>query len=161
MAISQALKRWLAPPTATDDHSGDCSTPPHDNIPEDPRALSDDSQSPRLKRKHVSKVVDVDVMAREGFHCCRTLRCVEAFTLGKGDITTLRAEQTAMSSLTGASRAHFVHTMIPLVQKGRKTGAMVAGRQSVCTAFFRRAFNVSNNMIQALKNNPGSPCLHR
>ena len=87
------------------------------------------------------------------------LRCVESFVNGKGDIKTLRAEQASMATLTGAGRSHFVHTKIPLVSPGRNKGAMVAGHQLVCTAFFRRAFDVSNNMIQALKNNPGSPAL--
>ena len=112
------------------------------------------------KRKQVSAVVDVDEMARAGFSCCNGLRCVESFINGKGDIKTLRAEQAAMVSLTGAGLSHFIHTNIPLVSPGRNKDAMVAGRQLlVGTAFFRQAFNVSNNMMQALKSNPASPAL--
>ena len=107
----------------------------------------------------MSSPVDVDDMAREGFVCCTRLRCVESFVVGKGNIETLRAEQKAMATLTGVGRASFVHTLIPLVKPDRNKGSMLAGHRLVCTAFFRRAFDISNNMIQSLKSNPGSPTL--
>ena len=109
------------------------------------------------KRKHVSAVVDVHDMAKAGFFCCKKLKCVESFVLGTGDVNTLRAEQRVLAAFSGAARSNFVHTLLPLVAPEK--GAMLAGRQFVCTAFFRKAFNVSNNMIQSLKNNPGSPVL--
>ena len=158
MAISEAMKRWLTPPAVRADNDwsrGNSAPPQHDK-------LVDKAPVPEMrprKRKRVSSIVDVDDMSREGFTCCNRLRCVESFVLGKGDIRTLRAEQAAMAKLTGAGRSHFVHSFLPLVKPARNTGAMIAGHQPVCTAFFRRAFNVSNNMIQILKNNPESPGL--
>ena len=159
MAISEAMKRWLTPPAvrADNDWSGTDSPPPQNDKLAGRAALPGEHMR---KRKHVSSIVDVDDMAREGFMCCNRLRFVESFVLGKGDIRTLRAEQAAMAKLTGAGRSNFIHTLIPLVKPARNTGAMIAGHQSACTTFFRRAFNVSNNMIQILKNNhPGSPGL--
>ena len=162
MSVSEALQFWMKP-LATRDDNHHFSTP-HSTTPQTGQVADSENIAPTpsptaKKRKQVSAVVDVDEMAREGFSCCNGLRCVESFVNGKGDIKTLRAEQAAMVSLTGAGRSHFIHTKIPLVSPGRNKGAMVAGRQLVCTAFFRRAFNVSNNMIQALKSNPGSPSL--
>lgn len=75
-------------------------------------------------------------------------RCEESFVQGKADIITLRAQQDAMVKLT-AGRASFVHTLIPLVKPGRNKGSMAAGHRLVCTAFFRRAFDISNNMIHS------------
>lgn len=159
MPLSEASLQWLqpvgppqqpatAPPTSAHNSSGD-----DENVhPHPPTA------TPK-KRTHVSSVVDVDDMVSSGFVCCNKLRCVESFVLGKGDVATLRAEQSIISSLTGAGRSSFVHTMIPLVDPGRNRGAMLAGRQLVCSAVFRRAFQVSNNMIQAQKGNAGSPAL--
>ena len=162
MSVSEALQFWMKP-LATRDDNHHFSTP-HSTTPQTGQVADSENIAPTpsptaKKRKQVSAVVDVDEMAREGFSCCNGLRYVESFVNGKGDIKILRAEQAAMVRLTGAGRSHFIHTKIPLVSPGRTKGAMVAGRQLVCTAFFRRAFNVSNNMIQALKSNLGSPSL--
>lgn len=156
MPLSAAMLEWLTPPH-------DWSTP-HSSPAPPPAARPDNSASPTStstppirKRARVSAVVDVDQMAKDGFFCCKRLRCVQSFVAGEADIKTLRAEQAALATLSGRARSDFVHSMVPLVSPDK--GAMVAGREIVCTAFFRRAFNVSNNMIQALKNNPGSPAM--
>ena len=162
MSISEALQLWMKPLATRDDNhhfsTPHSATPPTGQVADSENIAPTPSPTDK-KRKQVSAVVDVHEMARSGFVCCNRLRCVESFVNGKGDIKTLRAEQASMATLTGAGRSHFVHTKIPLVSPGRNKGAMVAGHQLVCTAFFRRAFDVSNNMIQALKNNPGSPAL--
>lgn len=165
MGVNKATQRWLAPLARSDnDWSASDSA-----ITPDLTSTSSELQSPtsgssatsitRAKRKHVSTCVDPHDMARDGFRCCYGLRCVDSFVGGKGDIATLRAEQQAMSKLTGAARASFVHTLTPLLKPARNKGSMVAGHQLVCTRFFKQAFGVSNNMIQTLKNNAGSPAL--
>lgn len=153
MTIPSAMLHWLAPvvhPPAEQDWSTLNSPEPEPTAPTTP-------PPPGKKRKRVSAVVDVHQLAKDGFVCCKRLRCVESFVLGNADIRCLRAEQKNLAGLTGAARSNFVHTMIPLVSPDK--GAMLAGREYVCNSFFRKAFNVSNNMIQALKNNPGSPAL--
>ena len=115
----------------------------------------------RVKRKRVSEIVDVETMVADGFECCKTLRCVETFTSGGSDLSALRAEQAVMARLSGDDRATFVGARVPLVRpdSGRIGGSMHAGQRRVCTRFFRKAFNVSNNMIQSVKNNPRSPAV--
>lgn len=158
MPLSEASLQWLRPVSPSSPQHVEATTSPtpvrDENVdPHTPLA------TPKKRSRQVSSVVDVDEMVSSGFVCCNKLRCVESFVLGKGDVKTLRAEQSIMSTLTGKGRSSFVHTMIPLVDPGRNKGAMLAGRQVVCSAFFRKAFHVSNNMIQARKANPGSPTL--
>jgi hypothetical protein len=157
MPLSEASLQWLRP-VAAPQLEADASASPtpgqDENI--DPHAPP---ATPKNRARQVSSVVDVDQMVSSGFVCCNTLRCVDKFVLGEGDVKTLREEQRIMSSLTGTGRSSFVHTMIPLVHPGRNRGAMLAGRRLVCSKFYRKAFHVSNNMIQARKGNAGSPTL--
>lgn len=154
MPLSEASLQWLRPLPAADEETTSSPTPVDENV--DPHAPNN---TPRKRTRQVSSVVDVDDMVSSGFVCCNKLRCVDSFVLGQGDVATLRAEQRIRSSLSGTGRSSFVHTMIPLVDPGPNRGAMLAGRQLVCSAFFRKAFHVSNNMIQARKGNAGSPTL--
>ena len=161
MPLSDAQLSWLQP--LPDSQQEEATSPPSSAATRNTSGWSDDDRHadsawPK-KRTRVSSVVDVDDMVSTGFVCCNNLKCVESFVLGKGDIASLRAEQRVMSSLTGRGRSSFVHTMIPLIDPGRNHGAMVAGRQLVCSAFYRKAFHVSNNMIQARKGNAGSPAM--
>lgn len=155
MPLSQASLQWLRP-VAPPEHDVTVSPTP---AGEDRENVDPHAPTTSKKRTRVSSVVDVDEMVSSGFMCCNKMRCVESFVLGKGDVETLRAEQRIMSGLSGRGRSNFVHTMTPLANPGTNKGAMVAGRQLVCTAFFRKAFHVSNNMIQARKGNAGSPAL--
>ena len=171
MTVTSAILRWLAHPRHRPDEA-DWSTTNSPTAPEpapapaaahNSKPSTEEDTAPtsarrgKNKRKHVSAVVDVHDMAKAGFYCCKKLKCVESFVLGTGDVNTLRAEQRVLAAFSGAARSNFVHTLLPLVAPEK--GAMLAGRQFVCNAFFRKAFNVSKNMIQALKNNPGSPVL--
>ena len=100
---------------------------------------------------------DISDMADSSFSCCKkSLRCVEAFINGTADVRELRAEQKAFSALAGRSRAEFVNTMIPASRSGKNKGAMRAGGRVVCNTFFKRAFGVSNNLIQNQKHNAGA-----
>lgn len=158
MPLSEALLQWLrpvAPPQLEADAIASPTPGQDENI--DPNAPP--PATPKKRVRHVSAVVDIDQMVSSGFVCCNALRCVDKFVLGEADVETLREEQRIMSSLTGTGRSSFVHTMIPLVPPGRNRGAMLAGRRLVCSNFYRKAFNVSNNMIQARKGNAGSPTL--
>lgn len=155
MTIPPAMLRWLAP--ATRAPAEEDSSTPNSPAPTTDNDTTTSTPPPGNRRKHVSSVIDVHQLARDGFFCCKRCKCVESFALGNADSTCLRAEQNVLAGLSGKARANFVHTMIPLVSPDK--GAMLAGRAYVCNAFYRKAFNVSNNMIQALKNNPGSPAL--
>lgn len=157
MTLSENMRAWLRPLPPTEDWSTAHS--PASHASGESENINPDLHSAPKKRARVSSVVDVDDMVSSGFMCCNRMRCVESFVLGKGDVKTLRAEQAVMCGLTGKGRSSFVHTMIPLVDPGRNKGALYAGRQLVCSSFFRKAFNVSNNLIQARKGNPGSPAL--
>lgn len=158
MPLSEASLQWLLPVAPRQQEELEKATPLATPVGDENVDPKNPIVTPKKRSRHVSSVVDVDEMVSSGFVCC-VKRCVDAFVNGEGDVKTLRAEQRIMSRLTGAGRSAFVHTMIPLIDPGHRVGAMRAGDRLVCTAFFRKAFHVSNNMIQARKPNPGSPAL--
>lgn len=104
---------------------------------------------------------DLDDMVDTSFACCKRLRCVEAFVTGQGNVRELRAEQTIIKGLTGTSKSDFVNGQVPVTRPGKNEGALYAGGRLVCNSFFKRAFGVSNNMIQNRLNNPGSAIAKR
>ena len=162
MVMSEAMLRMIAPAQPREPNTAPHSTPSSSSSIRAQVTLASENDDPNpmssAKRKRASQVVDIDTMVDASFMCCTKLRCVESFVLGTGDIAALRAEQKVLAAITGnQARSDFVNNLIPLVKPDKFSGAMLAGQRLVCTKFFRKAFNVSNNMIQALKNNDGSP----
>lgn len=101
---------------------------------------------------------DVRDMVADDFLCCKSLRCVEAFVMGKHDIRVLRAEQADLNTLTTyRARSAWVSRQVPVLSPKKNEGSMLAANTLVCNAFFRRAYGVSNNTIESAKRNPRSP----
>lgn len=101
-------------------------------------------------------------MIDQSFACCKTLKCVDSFVLGKWDVAVLRAEQANISRLSTCSeRLAWVKGQVPVINLAKNKGLMMAAGQYVCNKFFFKAFGVVGNVVESAKRNPGAPISNR
>ena len=116
------------------------------------------TEGPEANRCKRTSTTDVRVMVKESFVCCQTMRCVETFLTGNGDIEEeLRRQQEDFSRLESRKgRTAWIGTMVPFAKQGKNQGSMKAGDIYVCNQFFCSAFGVSKCSIDSARRNPCS-----